>query len=42
MTKPIFLTTMKISRKTLDRLKLLGGKGDTYEDIVKRLLDWVD
>lgn len=32
-------TTMQISKDTKDRLDKLGGKGDTYDDIVNRLLD---
>jgi len=32
-------TTMKISRDTLKRLKEFGKMGDTFEDVVNRLLD---
>ena len=40
MTKPIFLTTMKISRNTLNDLTEIGKMGDTYEDVVKKLIKW--
>ena len=32
-------STMKCSKDTLERLAKRGKKGDTYEDIVKELLD---
>jgi len=35
-------TTMKISRDTLKRLKEFGKMGDTFEDVVNRLLDDTD
>lgn len=31
-------TTIRLSQETKDRLDKLGNKGDTYEDIVKRLI----
>lgn len=31
-------TTIKLSRNTLERLVKLGGKGDSYEDIILRYL----
>ena len=31
-------TTIKISRKLQNKLKELGKKGDTYEDIIWRLI----
>lgn len=31
-------TTIQISKTTRDRLKALGKKGETYNDIVERLL----
>lgn len=34
-------TTIAISIETKERLDKLGEKGDTYEKIVKRLLDYV-
>ena len=36
-------TTMKISKETLYRLREHGKMGDTYEDVVTRLLEkkWV-
>jgi len=33
------LTTMKVRRETLDRLKRRGKMGDSFEDVVNRLLD---
>ena len=35
-------TTMKVNRKTLDRLKSHGDFGETYEGVVNRLLDAAD
>jgi len=35
----MFLTTMKVRRETLDRLKRRGKMGDSFEDVVNRLLD---
>ena len=32
-------TTMKLSRETLDRLKEHGRMGDSFEQVVNRLLD---
>ena len=32
-------TTIRLSMETKNRLDKLGAKGDSYEDIVKRLLD---
>ena len=32
-------TTIAVSKDTARRLAKLGTKGDTYEDIVRRLLD---
>jgi hypothetical protein len=31
-------TTIELSNETRDRLKELGKKGETYEEIIKRLL----
>ncbi len=31
-------TTIPIQRKTMDRLKSLGRKGETYDEVVKRLV----
>jgi predicted transcriptional regulator len=31
-------TTIKVSTELRDRLKELGKKGETYEDIIERLL----
>jgi len=33
--------TIKIMKETRERLKALGRKGETYDDIVNRLLDRV-
>lgn len=32
-------TNVQITTETRDRLIALGGKGDSYEDVIKRLLD---
>ncbi len=32
------VTTIQLSPKTRDKLKELGKKGETYEDIILRLL----
>jgi len=32
-------TTMKLSKETLQRLREFGKMGDTFEDVVNRLLD---
>jgi len=32
-------TTVRITTETRDRLVALGGKGDSYEDVIKRLLE---
>jgi predicted CopG family antitoxin len=32
-------TTVRISTELRDKLKKLGVKGDTYEDIIQRLLE---
>jgi len=33
------ITTIRISVKTKNRLDPLGKKGDSYEDIIKKLID---
>jgi hypothetical protein len=33
------LTTIPLRKATRDRLKQLGGKGETYDDILNRLID---
>jgi hypothetical protein len=35
------LTSIKIKKSTRDELKGIGKKGETYDDIVNRLLDRV-
>jgi SOS response regulatory protein OraA/RecX len=37
MTKDI--TTVRISTELRDRLKKLGIKGETYEDVIQRLVE---
>ena len=32
------ITTIQISQQTRDKLKELGKKGETYEDVIVRLL----
>lgn len=34
-------TNVQITTETRDRLIALGGKGDSYEDVIKKLLDRV-
>jgi hypothetical protein len=34
------ITTVKPSKKTRDRLAELGSKGETYEDIIRRLIEF--
>lgn len=33
------ITTIPLRKATRDRLKGLGGKGETYDDILNRLID---
>jgi hypothetical protein len=33
------ITTVKLSKKTRDRLAELGRKQETYEDIIERLIE---
>ncbi len=33
------LTSLKIEKKTLQRLKEIGKKSETYDDIVNRLIE---
>jgi hypothetical protein len=33
------ITTVRISTELRDKLKKLGVKGETYEDIIQRLVD---
>src|SRR3989344_4602479 len=35
-------TTIQIDHETKERLKSFGSKGETYQDIIKRLYDIVD
>jgi predicted nucleic acid-binding protein len=34
------ITTIKLSKKTKERLAELGRKGETYEEIIKKMLDF--
>lgn len=34
-------TTIRVSKKLIDELKKLGKKGETYEDIIWRLIKGV-
>lgn len=38
MAKEEELTTIQLSKETRDELKNLGKKGETYDEIVKKLL----
>lgn len=32
-------TTIKVGQETKERIRKLGEKGDTYEDIIKKVLE---
>ena len=34
------ITTVKVTRKTRDKLAELGKKNETYEDIIEKLIDY--
>ena len=34
------ITTVKVTRKTRDKLAELGKKNETYEDIIERLIEF--
>jgi len=36
------ITTVRVSKATLDRLRKHGGFGDTYERIINKLLDMAE
>ena len=36
--KTITTTTISIKRDTLEKIKMIGRKGETYDDIINRLL----
>lgn len=38
----IMATTIAVTEDTRDRLKSYGRKGDTYDDIISRMMDIVD
>jgi len=33
------ITTIQLSKETRDQLKELGKKGETYDDIIRRLME---
>ncbi len=33
------ITTIRLKKETVEKLKELGKKGETYEDIVNRLIE---
>ena len=33
------ITTVRVLKKTLERLKSIGKKEETYDDIINRLID---
>ena len=37
--KPVNQTTIQVSRETRDRLKKIGSKGQTYDEIIEKLLE---
>ena len=38
----IMATTIALDENTRDKLKSYGRKGDTYDDIIQRMMDIVD
>ncbi len=36
------ITTIKISKKTLNKIKKLGSMGESYEDVIKRLIKYAE
>lgn len=34
-------TTIRLTKSTVERLKELGKKGETYDEIIKRLIKYV-
>jgi len=36
------ITTVRISTELRDRLKKLGAKGETYEDVIQRLVEMTE
>jgi predicted CopG family antitoxin len=41
-TPGILVKTLKISEETHERLSKLGSIGDTFEDVIKQLLDFYE
>jgi hypothetical protein len=33
------ITTIKLSKETLERIKKIGNMGESYEDVIKMLID---
>lgn len=33
------ITTIKLSKETLERIKKIGNMGESYEDVIKKLID---
>jgi len=33
------ITTIQLSRETVNKLKAIGNMGDTYEDVIKKLIE---
>ena len=33
------ITTIQLSRETVNKLKEIGNMGDTYEDVIKKLIE---
>jgi hypothetical protein len=36
------ITTVKVQKKTRDRLTKLGNKSETFDDIIKRLINFYE
>jgi hypothetical protein len=36
------LTTIQLKKKTRDRLKKKGDKGESYDDLINRILDEIE
>jgi len=34
------ITTIQISKETIEKLKEIGKMGDTYEDVILRLIEY--
>ncbi|MEK6883614.1 MAG: hypothetical protein AABY22_28560 [Nanoarchaeota archaeon] len=38
MSNNPLMTTIKLKKTTVEKLKKLGKKGDTYEDLIQKLI----